>query len=89
MTGVVPEGAVACGSATTVIWSGPTRSGRGVTTIRADGSSRYAPTPPTSTARARIAPPMSHGVRVPPRPLEPVIVPLPTALPVRAIGPTG
>ena len=42
------------------------RLARGVTTIVADGRNRYAPTTPTSRARARTPPPMSHGVRTPP-----------------------
>ena len=62
------SGWVAVVSATTVSGIGPTVSVRGVTAIVADGSSRYAPTPPTSTASARIAPPISQGVRIPPRP---------------------
>src|SRR3954447_10385804 len=72
-TGGSPPGAAAFGSATTVTWTGVIASGRGVTTILADGRRMYAPTAPTSMARARIAAPMSHGVRmrVPPRSLAP------------------
>ena len=68
-------GRVAFGSATTVSWIGPTGSGRGVTTIVADGRRRYAPTAATRSARPRIAAPMSHGVRIPPRPTRSAATP--------------
>ncbi len=62
------SGVVTDGSAAIVISTGPTDSSFGVTTIEAEGSQMYAPTPPTRSTSATMARPIASAVR-PPRPL--------------------